>query len=252
VKRVVGYASVFVLVFIVSIVVYLPANVVLKQVSLPPQLQLNGVQGTIWQGSADQVRWRNYNFGNIRWSLNLSAMATAKLEAAVRFGQGSDVNLYGKGIVGYSSDGLYAENLVLSVPADEALKQFPIPVPVVANGQLELTLKNYIYQAPFCLSGDGSLAWSSANVESPLGNLTLEQPIADIQCQSSVVDVKGSQQSVQVTSEFSATLSPNRRYQAQAWFKPGAEFPESLGNQLKWLPKPDNQGRYAFKHQGRL
>lgn len=251
-KKVAGYGLVFVLVFATSLIVYFPAYIVIQQLPLPPQLKLSGVQGTIWQGKAEQVRWQNHDLGDLSWSVSPVKLVSASLEASVRFGRGSDLNLHGKGIVGYNLNGAYAKNLLLSLPADEALKQASLPIPVTAKGQLELTIKDYVYQAPVCLSGDGNLAWISAGVESPLGNLSLKQAIADIQCAKSTVDIKGNQQSGQVSSEFSAKLSPNFRYQAQGWFKPGAEFPEQFAQQLKWLPKPDNQGQYQFKHQGRL
>ncbi|NMT18614.1 type II secretion system protein N, partial [Vibrio parahaemolyticus] len=32
----------------------------------------------------------------------------------------------------------------------------------------------------------------------------------------------------------------------------GAEFPSSMGEQLKWLGKPNAQGQYEFNYQGRF
>ncbi len=251
-KKVLGYGLVFISVFVTSLIVYLPASFVVKQLPLPRQLQLIGVDGTIWQGQAEQVIWQNRNFGDVQWTLNVSALLSQKLEAMVRFGRGSSLNLYGKGLIGYRSEGAYAKNLVMSIPADTALTQAPLPLPVVAQGQLELTIKDYVYQAPLCLSAQGTLAWTAAKVESPFGNLALEQAIADIQCAQSTVQVTGNQNSAEVSSEFSAQLSPNYRYQANGWFKPGTDFPKSLADKLKWLPRPDSQGRYQFKQQGRL
>jgi general secretion pathway protein N len=80
----------------------------------------------------------------------------------------------------------------------------------------------------------------------------LAQVIADLECSGNTLKLKGSQESAQVNSEFSAQLNPDRTFQSDGWFKVGAEFPQQLAQQLKWLPKPDAQGRYAFKRQGRL
>ncbi len=251
-KKIAGYGLVFLLVFLTSLVVYLPAQVVVRQFPLPPQLQLAGVQGSLWQGSAEQVTWQNRNFGDVSWDLHSLALLQAKIEAAVRFGRGSALNLRGKGVVGYGISGLYARDLVVSLPAEMALSQVKIPLPVSAQGQFELSVKDYSYQAPYCLSAQGTLAWSSAEITSPFGSVGLDQAIADINCAESSVTLKGNQNSNQASSEFTITLSPNNSYQAEGWFKPGDEFPEKLSSQLKWLPKPDNQGRYSFKQQGRL
>ncbi|WP_165310032.1 type II secretion system protein N [Vibrio ziniensis] len=251
-KKVIGYVTVFVTVFITSALVNLPARFVIQKLPIPSQLEITGLQGTIWQGSAEQIHWENRNFGDVAWQFKPSALFGARLEVALRFGRGSELNLRGKGLVGYGLSGGYAQDTIISMPADVALTQVALPVPISAQGQLELSINQYAYQAPFCLNGHGSLAWNSANLESPLGSLALTQAVADLQCDNSTVKIKGSQKSEQVSSEFSAQLSPNYSYQAEGWFKPGAEFPQQLANQLKWLPKPNNQGNYTFKQQGRL
>ncbi len=197
-KKVIGYSLVFVFVFITSALVNLPAQFVIKQLPLPSQLQLIGVQGTIWQGSAEQVRWQKRNFGDVSWSLKLSALLGAKAEADVRFGRGSELSLRGKGTVGYGLSGFYAENTIVSMPADVALAQAPLPLPIEAQGQLELSIKQYRYQVPFCSQADGTFVWSSANASSPFGSLQLEQAIADLQCSDSTLTVKGKQNSGQV------------------------------------------------------
>lgn len=251
-KKVVGYGMVFFAVFVTSAFVHLPAQFVFKHLPLPSQLQVIGVQGSIWQGLAEQVRWQNRNFGEVSWQFKPSALFGAKAEAEVRFGRGSELSLRGKGTIGYGLAGLYAENTLVSIPADVALQQMPMAVPIVAQGQLELSIKEYLYQAPFCSTAQGTIAWSSANVESPLGSLELAQVIADLECSGNTLKINGSQDSAQVNSQFSAQLNPDRTYQSDGWFKVGAEFPQQLAQQLKWLPKPDAQGRYAFKRQGRL
>ncbi len=251
-KKVVGYGMVFVAVFVASALVHLPAQFVIKHLPLPSQLQVTGIQGSLWQGKVEQVRWQNRNFGDVSWQFKPSALLGAKAEVDVRFGRDSELSLRGKGTIGYGLAGLYAENTIASIPADIVLRQLPIAAPIVAQGQLELSLKEYRYQAPFCSTALGTLAWSSANVESPLGSLQLAQVIADLECSENTLKIKGNQESTQVNSEFSAQLNPDRTYQADGWFKVGAEFPEQLAEQLKWLPKPDAQGRYAFKHQDRL
>ncbi|GAL23191.1 general secretion pathway protein N [Vibrio maritimus] len=67
-----------------------------------------------------------------------------------------------------------------------------------------------------------------------------------------MLSAKGSQSSNQVSSEFSASVTPNRQYQSEAWFKPEDEFPNGMRQQLSWLGNPDGQGRYSFNYQGRF
>ncbi|MDN3697649.1 type II secretion system protein N [Vibrio cortegadensis] len=253
-KRGILYSVIFVLVFSVSLLAHLPISFVLQHMPSVRGLKIEGAQGTVWQGRADQVSWQKRNYGAAKWDFQLSQLFQAKAEFAVRFGRGSDIGLHGKGMVGYGLSGPYAESVVASMPAEQALalSPMPIPVPVTLNGQLELTIKQMTYASPWCQAGEGSLAWSSSSVESPIGSLDLGPVIADFTCADSKISAKGGQQSSNVSSEFTGELTPNRRYSSQAWFKPGSEFPAAMKSQLKWLGNPDGQGKYQFNYQGRF
>ncbi|MDF5643041.1 type II secretion system protein N, partial [Vibrio parahaemolyticus] len=120
------------------------------------------------------------------------------------------------------------------------------------DGQLELNIRHATYAAPWCKNGEGTLVWNASGIQSPVGSLDLGPVIADINCQDSVLTATGEQSSEQVSAAFSAELMPNQRYSTKAWFKPGAEFPSSMGEQLKWLGKPNAQGQYEFNYQGRF
>lgn len=89
-------------------------------------------------------------------------------------------------------------------------------------------------------------------IESPIGSLGLGPTIVDLSCADSVLSAAGSQNSNQVSSEFSASVTPNRQYQSQAWFRPESEFPTNMRQQLRWLGNPDGEGRYSFNYQGRF
>lgn len=252
-KRKIALAIVLLLTFVFSAVVHLPIQVVLTYAPLPSQLTISQASGTLWHGQAQQVKWQRYNLGQLSWQLEPSAVLRGNAQAKVRFGRGSQWQLQGRGVVGYGFNGGYAENLLASMPISEALKLAPpMPVPLALNGQLELNIHQLSYAQPYCAQGKGSLVWNTDVVGTPLADLTLGPVIAELTCQDSKIVVMGAQQSQQVRSEFSLDLAPNRQYVAKAWFSPQAEMPSALSDQLKWLPKPDNQGRYQFTQQGRL
>ncbi|MCW8333345.1 type II secretion system protein N [Vibrio paucivorans] len=251
-KRIVLVSALVSVVFSTSVVVHTPASFVVNYLPNIPSLSLSGVSGTIWNGKVNQVEWQGNSLGEVQWHLKPLKLLTGKAEADVRFGRGSEMNVSGKGTVGYGFSGPYANNLVASVPADYVMQQIHIPVPLTVAGQLELSIKQLAYAAPYCQTGEGALVWNAASATSPLGGLELGPVVAQLSCQDSVVSVQGDQQSEQVSAEFSATLQADNRYSAQAWFKPGAQFPEGLQSQLKWLPSPDSQGRYQFNYQAKL
>ncbi|SEG50747.1 type II secretion system protein N [Vibrio hangzhouensis] len=251
-KRVTKYALLCTGVFTASAIYHLPARVAISYLPLPIGLSVDGAQGTLWQGSAQDVRFQRYQLGELTWSFSWASLLTFSPEYALRFGRGSALGVAGKGNVGMSFSGPYVDSLLASIPAETALQLAPLPLPVSAGGQLELAINSLQYQAPWCSAGNGSLSWNAGYVETPMGSLRFGPTIVDLACSDSVLSAKGSQSSQQISSEFSGQLSPNRQYQSTAWFKPEGEFPATMRQQLGWLGNPDSQGRYSFNYQGRF
>lgn len=247
-----GFGLLFI--FVVSAIVHVPAQVLVDNVPLPEPLKLSGVEGRVWQGSASNVSWQNESFGRLQWTLLPSKLLSGKAEAQIRFGQGSEMQLTGRGVVGYGLDGtLYAENLMASLPVSQVIKMAPpMPIPLTLSGNIELTVKRLDYATPYCRAGEGTLVWNTDKIGTPLDELVVGPVVADVTCSDSVISLNGGQKSAQVESEAEVVLQPNRRYQSKAWFKPASEFPKAFSEQLAWLPDPDSEGRYQFTYNGRL
>ncbi|HAS61829.1 MAG TPA: general secretion pathway protein GspN [Vibrio sp.] len=244
---------ILVVAFVVSAIVHLPIQAVLTHAPLPSQLKIAGASGSLWQGQVQQLQWQHYNLGQVSWQLQPMQLLTGNLQAKVRLGRGNPWQLRARGVVGYGLQGAYVEKVIASMPATELMKLAPpIPVPLDIAGQLELSIESLQYASPYCRAGKGNLVWNSDQIGTPLASLQVGPVSADLSCKESNIKVQGKQQSKQVTSEFSLDLQANRQYSAKAWFSPQPELPTAFAEQLKWLPKPDNQGRYQFSYRGRL
>lgn len=250
-RRVILISLLCLSVFVFSVIAHLPASFALNY--LPNQVaQVEGVSGTIWNGQVQRVSAQGQQLGELQWQIKPWSMFTARIEADIRFGRGSPIDLRGRGTVGVGLSGPYAEQFVASIPADFVMSQMPTPVPINALGQVELTMRDYQFDQPYCAAAEGTLAWSTGELSTPIGPLVLGPVIADISCQDSQWQVQGTLQSTQVSGEFSAQLQANNQYQSEAWFKPEDEFPSILANQLSFLGQPDGQGRYQLRQSGRL
>lgn len=252
IKKVALYSLLLMAVFVSSVIVHLPAKFVVENLPKIRGLSISGVDGTLWQGSAKQVIWQKYNLGEVNWTFEASKLFIGKAQLNVRFGRNGELGLTGRGLIGYSMSGPYAENLIASIPAEKVVDMASIPAPIAVDGQLDLVVKSYQYGSPWCESAQANLVWNQSRVSSPFGNLELGTIISNISCVDNQLSAKGNQQNSQVSGEFVASMQPNRTYDVDAWFKPGAEFPSGLGNQLKWLGEPDSQGRYPFVYSGKL
>lgn len=100
----------------------------------------------------------------------------------------------GRGVVGYSMSGPYAENLIASLPVEKILELTPpMPVPVELTGQVELSIKSMVYAVPYCQTGEGSVVWSTDKVITPLDELSVGPVVVDFSCQDSQITLKGDQ-----------------------------------------------------------
>jgi general secretion pathway protein N len=240
------------IVFASSVIVHLPAKFVVDNLPKIRGLSISGVDGTLWQGSAKQVIWQKYKLGEVNWSFEPSKLLAAKAQLNVRFGRNSELGLTGRGLIGYSLSGPYAENLIASMPAKKVMSMASIAAPIVVDGQLDLVVKSYQYASPWCENAQANLVWNNSQVSSPFGNLILGTIITDVNCTDNQLLATGNQRNNQVSSEFTASIGANMIYDVDAWFKPGAEFPNGLAKQLKWLGEPNNQGHYPLVYSGKL
>ncbi|MGF1698083.1 type II secretion system protein N [Vibrio lamellibrachiae] len=260
-KRIIVIALLIVLTLTVSLVAHMPARFALQYIPMPRALVIQSVQGTVWQGSVQQVSWQGTSLGQVHWNINPSQLLLGKAQAEVRFGQGSVMELRGRGVIGYSFSGAYAKETIASLPAQFAVEQLNLPLPLDLEGQLEVSLTELAITEldkpmPYCQKGLGSMVWSGNKAFTPIAELDLGPVVVNITCQDNVISLNGDQGSEQVTAEFEAKLEVSangqHQYQASGWFKPEAAFPANLSSQLKWLGNPNNQGRYPLDFKGTL
>ncbi|USH02347.1 type II secretion system protein N [Grimontia kaedaensis] len=248
-KRVILWSFLFLVVLVGSAVVHIPANLVLRQ--LPPiqGLELSGVSGTLWNGSAAKFSWQGQPMGTLKWQFNPLKLFTGKADVDLRLS--GTPGLSARGNVGYSLGGIYANNLLLSASANIVQSFIPYPLPVSLSGQFDLTVRDYLFaQQPFCEVLAGNLAWSQGNVASPIGTIEPGLVVAQLSCNEGQLVLDGDSASDAIETEFNISLSPDQRYSLNGWFAPGDDFPEGMRGQLGFLGNPDSEGRYRLSFSG--
>ncbi|WP_375752166.1 type II secretion system protein N [Vibrio sp. HN007] len=251
-KRIIYFSLLFLFVLTASVIAHLPASFVFNQIPKIRGLDVTGISGTIWHGQANEVRWQGTNAGQFRWNFSAMKLLQGKAEYALRFGRGSDIQLTGTGNMGYGLQGLYAERVLASIPVNAIMERAAIPFPIDAKGTVELTLNSFQYVQPWCGEAKGALVWNGSEIDSPLGTLELGTVFTDFTCSDNKLTLSGNHEAAQASGAMDTELTPDMRYKLSAWFKPGAELPEAMQSQLKWLGNPENDGRYIFELSGKL
>ncbi len=235
VKLVLGCLSVYLL----FLIVLLPANWVSQFLPEKQRLNLSAVSGTIWQGQVQQVTFRGESIENISWKLNPLQLFTGKLVVDLDFGKGLGIS--GKGELAYGISGLSAKNFFLSIPAGTLVKYLPIPVPVEANGMLDLTIKHATQGTPYCESLDGNLVWGNARASTPMGALVLNDVNLKLGCEKGELTGVVQQSSEQLNLSAKAWLLDGFKYRLEGDITPGQGLPPQIEQALTWLgPKTDS------------
>src|SRR5690554_2767927 len=90
-KRIKRSAALAVIIYVLGLIVFLPARLVVALLPLPEHIQVAGVEGTLWRGQAQQVRLQHKYLEQVNWHVFPLALVTGKLAADVHIGQ-SPVN----------------------------------------------------------------------------------------------------------------------------------------------------------------
>ena len=236
----------------ISVIAHTPASFALKYIPIIRGIMVESPSGTIWNGEAKNVRWKGYNLGEIRWQFSPKKLLEGKANYHIRFGKGSDFKAMGKGNVGYGFSGLFADSVVLSMPAKNVLQQLNLPLPMNVEGLFELSISDYYYAQPWCQSASGTLVWNGSKIASPVGELDLGSIITDLTCEDSKIMLTGEHDNQQISAAVDLVLENNLSYKANGWLKPNAYFPAEMNSQLKWLAAPNNKGQYTFNYAGRV
>lgn len=236
----------------VSAVVHLPASLVVAQSPIPRNVAVQGVSGTIWQGDIANLQVESINLGKISWKLDPTSLIKGQLVANVRFGEQSALQARGKGQIAISPSSLEVRQLSVAMPAQSLSPWLQLPIPVGLNGDLSLLIHRYQFDGKlYCQSLQGQLTWSSAAVNILSNVLNLGQANATLGCDAQQIVVSSTQQSDQVSSEFSVKLKTPNRYQVEGWFIANDAMPKAFRDQLSWVGTPDQQNRYPIRENGR-
>ncbi len=253
-KRKIGLGLLFILTLIISVIIHLPAQIVLKQLPVPKQLKWESAQGTLWNGKLEGLEWQDWSVGDVEWQMMWSALLRGKAEVEIKAGKNSRQRLSAKGLIGASFNHFYMQNVFASIPAQEIAHQLSLPIPINAQGNVDLTLRQYEWGAPWCYSAQGVLAWSESQVNSSLIGLELElgHVFSELECSENQIVLKGEQRGQGLESDFDLQLMPDGKYQLQGFVLPKPGVSNSVRQQLSLLGKPDAEGRYVLNYSGKL
>jgi len=252
IKKTVGLTFVFLLTFIFFVLHFMPANIAVSMAKpyLPKQLSLGAVSGSLWQGSVTQLRFKDRNqeqtFNNLSWSISASSLLMINLVADIKFGNIRQKDEYsGKGTIkfGLLSKELRVSNANVRAPVSLLMAQANLPLPINAKGRITVKVKEYQLGEPYCKMLNADISTQQLQIQGLSGWFAIDELAAKGKCKSGEVTFAVSKEN-DLGLQLDIVLAAKNKFTVDGFIKPKANMPKDVHDAVKFLGRPDPQGRY--------
>lgn len=244
-----------VLLYVVFLLSTFPANVAINYAKsaklLPKEIKLNGISGSLWQGSFTSVIYKNIELENVRWETSLLPMFIGELEFDLLVGsRRSDIKA--DGFLSLSNDGISLDDFTLKLSIETLTKIKPLPLGLTATGKLTAKIDNFSQGQPWCHSLNAKLNIDDSSIKSPLGKLDVTKFATILSCPQGklIAVVNKAENSLGIDANIA--IDKSKKYIVEATVIPPVDAAKEYINLLKFSGKANNQGQYTFQHSGKL
>jgi len=232
--------------YFVLLIANLPAAQVIHRLPLPANIYLNGVGGTVWNGSLQTVIANGIQVNNVRWQASFWSLLFGSASVDIQAGNKRNPdNIALNGQVNFSllSQQLQLEETELQLPASLVMSQLRLPLPVQASGRFTVDLQtlNFNLKAMQCETAEGEGHWLNATVVDRGNVIDFGQYDATIACVEQNLQFTVQPNNL-LNLDAVATLQNTGKFKVTARFKPAATMPESVHNAAQMFGRKDSQG----------
>ena len=242
----------FVLFYLVSLLITLPADKVVRFIPDNSGIKVAAVSGSLWDGKAALLTYKNqFQLQQLDWKVDWLALARLQLKLDVEFNNGIRA-MSGKGFILLGFSGLSVEDFVVDISAPELLSYARLPVQVEVNGDFSLVIKNGSQGEPYCQQLDGYIVWKNAEINSEMGNVDLDSAHIDLSCDNGQIVADLRQRSEQLTTTGNFLLKERGVYQLRGLLKAGNKLDPSIKDALSWIGSKNQSGETVLSFNGKL
>lgn len=213
-----------------------------------PNVALQHVEGTIWDGSAKQIRINKFEVGPIYWRFKplslLLGEATFQLST-------NEKKLKATGSAGINFTGEpFISKMKGEGPIKTLLSLFPA-TPITPEGRIAFDIKEALFHNQRLNSITGTIDWQHAGVKQPIkiqiGNLNIA-----LNTDKSGIHGKISDKNATIAVNGQLELLPSGEYQINGKIQPKPDTPQDLLNALNILGQPDPTGAIPLSYSGKI
>jgi len=208
-----------------------------------------GVQGSIWNGRADNLLVQNHRIDQLQWSLNPAALLLANISADIQASI-KQQNIIGHVSVNLSGD-IEAEDLRTTLSAEDVQQLIALPFGEL-GGKFVLNIESLTWSGEGIPNATGTIKWRQAKltlVETvDLGQVLVKINPDDKNGLTIKIENKGGALSI----DGNIALSDKKQYKLQLDFNPASNANANIKQSLAMFAKRQSNGSYRFKQNGNL
>ena len=232
-----------VLTLVVALVVTFPARVAYSLVS-SPFMAMNGISGTIWNGSAREFSTNGIYLRKLEWHMRPLQLVTGK---AVYVVSGSPASGFFDSEVSVALDGtLTLSGLRASMPLQMVERAVGVPG---LRGSASVRLERLELANGRAVAAEGMINVENLVVpmlnRSSLGGYRAEFYTQNNGILASIEDADGA-----VDLAGTLSLKPDKTYEFLGYVAPNSRTSDSLRQRLQFLPKTDQPNQHEMRLEG--
>ncbi|MDH3400345.1 MAG: type II secretion system protein N [Chromatiales bacterium] len=233
--------------FVVGLIATTPARLV--SIFLPGNISLDGLSGTLWNGSARQLVLNNAAAGELEWEVKPSQLLTGRLGLKFK-SQLPDGSISGNAAISVGGS-IYLDSVKGSMPLGYITTDFP---PGMLDGRVSLIFEEAIFENewPTLLKGVLAVGNLVQNIPkpTPLGtfSVTFDGEQGEDGSVKGVIETRSG--ALQVDGLL--TLNSDRSFVMDSMVRAKAETPDDLKSMLPLIGEQQPDGGYPLRYRGKL
>ena len=237
----------FIFVYLFFLVALVPAQWVVNQISLPKNVVVQGVKGSIWQASIHRIIIDGYAINKVNTQVNLLSLLMFNLSVDATFGGALESGPEGQATLSHLLGDIEVSDTQVLLPANDIaqLLQSTLPIPLTAQQFIHIDIDEFAVGDPICQQLNGNIEWDKASVNALDEKVVLGKLSGKLGCEKGLVkftiDPKNN-----LGLTFTVLVYSPSRFSGNGFIKPGNQFPAPLKEALPFIGRPDNQGKYAL------
>lgn len=245
-KKWLTYGALFFVIYLVFLIVNIPAIWVVEQVESPQGVEVKSTQGTLWHARFEVIQLpENVMLHNVEVHLSFFSLLLFNPTMDITFGGDKIPGPQGELSVLNLFSALTLKDVKITIDANDLLSQVDLPIALTAHNKIKVSIPEYEMGDPVCKVSEGQVNWQKAAITAFEESIDLGNLNATISCEKGLlyltIDPKNN-----LGLTYEVAVKNKGKASGNGFIKPDENFPEQLKMALPFLGNADSQGRYKL------